>query len=130
MLCRRTLQLLRGPCHRFVTHFSGRLDGSTDGEAPSRTHFDIIKPDSEKLFNLEEFLVSAGNENGFMINQTHVVGSVLVLPYMGFLHWQCNDIQSASPDSLFLISRVFPKVSESSYNIILLLISILRHDTL
>jgi hypothetical protein len=107
----RSLLSLRGPCRRFVTHFSGRLDGSTDGEAPSRTHFETIKHDPKKLFNLEEFLVSAGNEHGFIINQTHVMGSVLVLPYMGFLHWQCSDIQSASPDSLFLISRIFPKVS-------------------
>ena len=111
MLSRRALLTLRGSCCRFVTNFSGRLDGSTDAQFPSRQQFEEVKHDSEKLFNLEQFLVSAGSEHGFKINQTHVIGSVLVLPYMGFLHWKCNDIRTASPDSLFLISRVFPKVS-------------------
>ena len=111
MLSRRALLSFRGPCRRFVTQFSGRLDGSTDGEAPSRQHFEEVQHDSEKLFNLEQFLVSGGNEHGFLINQSHVMGPVLLLPYMGFLHWRCNDVQSASSDSLFLISRVYPKVS-------------------
>lgn len=109
MLSRRVFHHLR-LCSRYITSFSGRLDGTSDGMAPSNQHFEEIKPDAEKLLKNEMFLVTAGNENGFMINMQFVVGPVLILPYMGYLHWRFNDVTSANPDSLFLISRIFPKV--------------------
>ena len=97
-------------CSRHVNSFSGNLDGSVGGLGQSRKHFDEIQPDHKKLLNNEQFLVSSGNEFGFKINQQVVLGPVLVLPSMGFLHWQCNNIQKASADSLFLLSRIYPKV--------------------
>jgi len=112
MFCSRSplFSLSRRLCKRHITSFSGRLDGSVDAEATSRQHFEEIQHDSKKLLNQEQFLVSSGNEYGFRINQSFVAGPVLILPYMGFLHWQFNSIPTASAESLFLISRIFPKV--------------------
>ena len=110
MLSSKTLRCLCN-CSRHVHSVSGNLDGSTGGLGQSRKHFDEIQHDHKKLLKNEQFLVTSGNEFGFKINQQIVLGPVLVLPYIGFLNWQFKSIQAASVDSLFLLSRIYPKVS-------------------
>ena len=95
---------------RQIVSLSGNLDGSTDARAPSRKHFERLALDSEKILKNEHFLVTSGNERGFSINNKFVYGPVLILPYVGFLHWKFDSVSSASPASVFLLSRLHPKI--------------------
>ena len=109
--CLRDIRTIHRISQIFGVHsFSGRFDGSVDAQAPSRVGFEEIKHNSKQILNNEQFLVSDANEKGFVVNNSFVVGPLLLLPYMGFLHWKCDNINGATCDSVFLISRILPKV--------------------
>lgn len=97
-------------CHH-LSSFT-RLDGSVDGMAQSRVAFEEVKvTDIKEVLQDEKFLIRDSTDEGFVVNKAFIVGPILVLPDIGFFSWKVNSIEDADERSVFLLSRILPKVA-------------------